>query len=496
MDWSYNEILNLLDTFAAWNRCFTVQEVADWAADPVNLGQLSHSFSQDARFIRLSQAGWETECFLPEREMFKWWAGFNLRLAAIEQDRLTERQLTAAMNALRPEGIWFTPPEDALEYGRDLGFVADAWTPGFYVFPIAHILTQVSPHFQQVSRKAFADLESPKLRRAAMRQKASEAVETLLSQFDRRTYRIIKSREALPPNPKSLTLAELGKQLGCTRERVRQIESRFWKRIKHPQTKERSFLIPALITELMRWGGSLALDSGQWENTYIRFLAKAAGVPYIKMTLGNTVLLGVDAFELPVSDYFGSPAERIAPDKVAERLDAGSLSFLGRDDLGLLAAAIAQHNRSRLNRVEKAYLALRSIGEPAHISEITDVYDEMFPGEKTNERNVQGPLERCEEVVWVGTSAFALKEWGYSLPGGTITDTIALIVKEKYENSGRPVHLNAIIAELGRYLPARADMASVPFTAWRCPTIQQLEGDFFIPRPSPAESQDAADTLD
>ena len=39
-------------------------------------------------------------------------------------------------------------------------------------------------------------------------------------------------------------------------------------------------------------------------------------------------------------------------------------------------------------------------------------------------------------------------------------------------------------------------MASVPFTTWRCPAIQQLEGDFFIPRTVPAEAQDAADTLD
>ena len=251
MDWGYNEVLNLLDTFASWNRCFTVQEVADWAADPVNLEQLRHSFSQDARFVRLSPAGREPERFLPERELFKWWAGFNLRLATIGQSRLTEQQLTAALNALRPEGIWFAPPVDALEYGRELGFVADAWTPGFYVFPIAHLLAQVSPHFRQVSGAAFADFESPQVRKAAMQQRASEAVENLLSQCDQRTYRIIKSREALPPNQRSLTLEELGKQLGCTRERVRQIESKFWQRLNNPAAKDKgkegSSLIPAFI---------------------------------------------------------------------------------------------------------------------------------------------------------------------------------------------------------------------------------------------------------
>ena len=499
MNWGYNEVLNLLDTFASWNRCFTVQEVADWAADPVNLEQLRHSFSQDARFVRLSPAGWEPERFLPEREMFKWWAGFNRRLATIGQSRLTEQQLTAALNALRPEGIWLAPPGDALEYGRELGFVADAGTPGSYVFPIAHLLAQVSPHFRQVSGAAFADFESPQVRKAAMQQRASEAVENLLSQWDQRTYRIIKSREALPPNQRSLTLAELGKQLGCTRERVRQIESKFWQRLNNPaakdQGKDGASLIPAFIAGLMQRRGSLVLDSGQWENAFVRFLLKAGGVPSSKMPFGNIRVLGIAEFEWPAPGDFGAPEERIDPDRVAERLNAGSLSFfLGADDLELLAAAIAQHNRRGLNKVEMAYLALRSIGEPAHISEIAEVYDGLFPEEQARGKNVQVSLERCDAVVWAGTSTFALKEWGYSLPGGKITGTIALIVAEKYKNTGRPVHINAIMAELGRYLPPGADMASVPFTTWRCPAIQQLEGDFFIPRAVPAEAQDAADT--
>ncbi len=502
MDWGYNEVLNLLDTFASWNRCFTVQEVADWAADPVNLEQLRHSFRQDARFVRLSQAGREPERFLPERELFKWWAGFNLRLATIGQSRLTEQQLTAALNALRPEGIWFAPPVDALEYGRELRFVADAWTPGSYVFPIAHLLAQAPPHLLPAFKSAFANFESLKVRDLAMRQRASEAVENLLSQFDRRTCRVIKGREALPPNQRSLTLAELGKQLGCTRERVRQIESRFWQRLNNPAAKVKdkgkdgSSLIPAFIAELMRRFGSPILDASQGETVFVRFLAESVSVPSVNIPMDNTIILGISEFNLPAPEQFSSVAAKIDVQIIGEFLEAAEFAFLAKDDISKIAAAIAQHNRRRLNRVEKAYLALRSIGEPAHISEITAVYDELFPGERTNERNVQGPLERCDEVVWAGTSTFALKEWGYSLPGGTITDTIALIVAEKYENTGRPVHLNAIIAELGRYLPAGADLASVPFTAMQCPHIQALKGYFFIPRTVPEEAPDEADTLD
>lgn len=496
MDWAHNEILNLLDTFAARNRCFTIREVLEWAADPVDGEQLRHSFRRDSRFVHLNQPGWGPDCFLPEREMFRWWAGFNLRLATIEQARLTERQLTTAINSLRPEGIWFTPPGDILDYGRQFGFVADAGTPGFYVFPIAHILAQASPQLWPAFRSTFADFEAPKVRDAALRQRASDAVETLLSQFDQRTYRIIKGRESLPPHQRILKLVELGGQLGCTRERVRQLESRFWKRLNNPAAKVRdkakdgSSLIPAFIAELMRRQGSLILEPGDPGTAWARFLAKSMGVPSADTQLGHLVIGAAAEFNLPGPAQFSSIAARIDVQSIGDLLEAGEFSFLAGEDTSKIATAIAQHNRNRLNRSEKAYLALQSLGRPAHISKITSVYDEMFPGELTNERNVQGPLERCGEVVWAGTGAFALKEWGYALPRETITDTIAMIVTDKYAETGRQVHLNAVIAELGRYIPDGADMASVKFTAMRCSQIQARKGDYFVPRLRDGEVQE------
>ena len=494
-DWM-QEIPTLLDTFAAWNRCFTIREVSEWASDPVDGEQLRHSFRRDARFVHISQPGWGPDCFLPEREMFRWWAGFNLRLATIKQSRLTERQLTTAINSLRPEGIWFAPPRDILDYGRRFGLVADAWTPGFYVFPIAYVLSQARPQLRPAFRSAFTGFESPKVREAALRQRASDAVETLLSHCGQRTYRIIKGREGLPPRQRSLTLEELGRELRITRERVRQLESRFWKRLNNPaakgqdKAKDGSSLIPAFIAELMRRQGSLILEPGDPGTAWARFLAKSVGVPSSDTQLGNFVIGTAAEFNRPDPAQFSSVAARIDVPSIGDLLEAGDLAFMARADTGKIAAVIAQNNRQHLNRSEKAYLALQSLGRPAHISEITREYDEMFPGEMTNERNVQGPLERCGEVVWVGTSTFALKEWGYALPRATITDTIAMIVADKYAETKRPVHLNAIIAELGRYVPEGADLASVHFTAMHCPQIQARKGLFFVPRFSDGEFQE------
>lgn len=50
--------------------------------------------------------------------------------------------------------------------------------------------------------------------------------------LDRRDYLVIKKRYGLDGEPRSLTLKEVGKEFGLTRERVRQIESRCIKKLR------------------------------------------------------------------------------------------------------------------------------------------------------------------------------------------------------------------------------------------------------------------------
>ena len=459
-DWM-QEIPTLLDTFAAWNRCFTIREVSEWASDPVDGEQLRHSFRRDARFVHLSQPGWGPDCFLPEREMFRWWAGFNLRLATIKQARLTERQLTMAINSLRPEGIWFTPPVDILDYGRQFGFVADAGPPGFYVFPIAHILAQASPQLWPAFRSTLAGFESPKVRDAALRQRASDAVENLLSQFDQRTYRIIKGREALPPHQRILKLVELGGQLGCTRERVRQLESRFWKRLNNPTAKVRdkakdgSSLIPAFIAELMRRQGSLILEPGDPGTAWARFLAKSVGVPCPR---------------------------------------AKSAGYI-----------IAEKKRSHLNKGEKIYAALQHLVKPSHYSEVTEVYNRLFPDDPTSEHNIHAILSHCSKpdiekygIVWVGLKGtYALKEHGYERPKLSIFAAVTKVVADKYAETEKPVHISVITAELGKYRQF-VNPTSLAYATGANQHIEQVAKDYYIPKDSEQEAkvEDAASVLD
>ena len=494
------EASNLLETFAAWDQCFTIKDVMEWSGEVEDPAMLRKAFCEDSRFVLLSELGWGPECFLPEITMFRWWASFTLRLATIRQSRLSERQLTIAMNSLRPDGIWFSPPVDLLDYGRRLGFVCPAWTHGFYVFPLAHLLSQTTLMVLRTFKATLVDFASPEIRNDAIQKPVSDGIESVLSQFPQRTSHIVKAREELPPHRK-MTLEELGTAYGCTRERIRQIESKFWKRMK-PQVKGRSPLVAILLAELMRRQGSLVLDPRQKETIFVCFLAKCLGVPYVQTKVGDFVLLGYSESDLTELSLHSSIAEVADSDRVAERLDCGALSNLGRNDLDRIAVAIAQDRYGKLTKQEKVYLTLQHLGKPAHFSEVAEIYNWHAP---MREHNVHAIMSRCGEpdveqygIVWIGIKGtYALKEHGYERPRLGIFDAVTKVVEEKYEETQKPVHISVITTELGKYRQF-VNPASLAFATGTNPCLEQVSKDYFIPKDPQREAQttDEASDLD
>ena len=491
------EILNLLDTFAARNRCFTLREVSDWAADPVASEQLRPAFGQDARFIRIGQGAREAEYFLPERELFRWWAGFNWRLVDLGQARLTEGQLTTALNSLRPEGAWSAPPGDILNYGRQFGLVAVAWTPGIYVFPLAYILAQTTPRLRPAFQAALTAFEEPKARDLALRQKAAEVVETVLAQCDPRNAYILKGREGLPPRQRIFTLAELGRELGRTRERVRQVERQFWHRLNNPAPKgpaptyDGSALIPAFIAELMRRQGSLLLDPEDGDTPWARFLAKSAGVPYARAKAGPGIALGISDLQTPARQALAAAAPKADnPYLLANQLARGPLAYLGGSDLQRLADAIVDKRPPRRRtKSEKVYAVLQHLGQPAHFSEVAAVYNRLFPDDPTSEHNIHGILTNCGKpdserygIVWIGSGGtYALKENGYARPKLGLFDAVTKIVTEQYAATGQPVSVSVIAAELGKQRPI-INPASFAYATSLNPRLEKVAKDHYIPK--------------
>ena len=498
------DISNLLNTFASWNRCFTVWDVAEWSDESVDLNQLRHSFSDDSRFILLSQPGWETEYFLPELTLFRWWASFNLRLANIRHPRLTEHQLTSALNSLRPEGSWFTPPVDILAYGQEFGFVAPAWKPESYVFPLAHILSQVTPIVRRTFDVIFADFAFPEIRKRTIGEPIAEAVESILSQFDQRASHIVKAREGLPPYER-MTLEELGTVYGCTRERIRQIETKFWERSQRSPTKGVLSPITVLLAELMRNQGSLVLDSDHTNAPFVCFLAKCLDVPFTRVKVGDFIVMGVAKLETTEAALPSSVNKGTNSKYVADKLDDSSLSYLFRGDLHRLAESLANDKFSRMNKTGKVYLALKHIGKAAHFSEVTETYNSLFRDDWMPERNVHAILSRCADpeeerygIVWIGIKGtYALKEHGHERPSLGIYDAVTKVVEEKYRETQKPVHISVITAELGKYRHF-VNSGSLKMATGFNSRLERISKDFFVPKDPQQEAQggDATSDLD
>ena len=77
----------------------------------------------------------------------------------------------------------------------------------------------------------------------ATRQGLNEATQTVLGSLMAREAKVLRMRFGIDMNTDH-TLEEVGKQFGVTRERIRQIEAKALRKLRHPSRSEhmRSFL--------------------------------------------------------------------------------------------------------------------------------------------------------------------------------------------------------------------------------------------------------------
>lgn len=421
-----NEISNLLETFVSLNRCFTLQEVEERSEMLIEPSVLIQSISNDSRFILAGKSRLGLECFLPERTMFQWWSSLNLRLASINQVQLTEHQLAIAMRSLSPRNLWSAPPAPMLDYGYRWGFVAPAWSKGLHAFPLASLAAHTSPLVRHLMGFIFRkwSLSSDGERASALPVK--ELVDSVLECLRERSRYIIKVREGLPPYEK-MTLRRLGECLDITFERVRQIESKSWRKMLNLPNREMSIFIAIILSEIMQRKGSLILSTKDTDVQYICFAARCLGIPFSHFESGDSVVLGVTDANLLSFWREGFSSLSQYTDNLVRSIELAGLSFLGRQDIEQIAAVFQNHKIGKLTKQEKVYLALNHIRRSAHYSEITTVYNELFPDDSMIERNILATLARCAEpdverfgIVWLGIHGrYGLKEHGYERPSNS-----------------------------------------------------------------------------
>jgi len=477
-----NHIIYILNVFAQYEHCFTFEDLSNFTESDFDSELLKHALLTDSRFILINKGNSKKKYFIPKRRLFQWFCQLNLRLAHAKQVRLSKHQLATLISSLCIHKRWDTPSKEVIQFGEQFGFIGTVCTKEQYFFPLAYILSFMSYSLSKVTVKEIIKKISSNTidDNFSLKHLAGESIQEKFSCLTESENYIIKAREGLLTG-KKMTLEWLGIHYGITRERVRQSEFRAWRKLRNPA--HAPTFSRALIYNIMSKQGSLMIKTDSSNFLPVSFLCKCSRVPYLTLSHINTAILGA----LPEDTILPKPRELLLDNinsvSIINQWESEGQFCLIKRDLQLLAESIIGFRLKRLNKRQKVYLVLRTIGKPAHSSKITEVYNSLFPDHPSTEHNVHAVL--CYEkygVVWIGIrSTFALKEWGYKRPSEPLFDAITKIVEEKYKETTRPVPFTVIVEEMAKYRQVVKN-SILTIASHRNPNLRRRGKNSFIPK--------------
>lgn len=480
------------------NRAFTLSEVQNLADDSSG-STLSELLEGDHELIRLSSTEEEAQ-FIGRSTLTRWLAYVNLRFSRIEVAQLSGQDWGRMLKAISLDCSHNSSQSSILEFELASSLVYGSKIGCRVVFPLAAVLSDCPNHHPTVNEIQL--IFNSNAKSATKGMCVEEAVNEFLdAHWEERTIEIVKRREGLIGEPRQ-TLAELGRESGLSRERVRQFESRFWKSIdsKTKNQKNKLKTVRKRIKQLFRifLEDFLAEDCSMvWKPSergfsHRMFLAKCLGITtYSSKDLG-VVVVGPAAKTLDIlqnksfQSALAVDSENIFGyfDSLALTQDIVSEQGHGLTDRDVVAIAesVADWRFNRLTKVQRVYLALHQLGRPAHYSEITDTYNTIFPDNISSKRNIHAILCRHElGIVWVGKrGTFALSEWGYSRPEKSLRDTVTEFVSAKYRKTGRPVPISDIHEKL-QVFRGPINHNSLVFATEVNEKLRYVVGDAFVP---------------
>ncbi len=483
---------SILRDFALSSRCFSTEELAGDADSVEDKSALIRALKRDERFVLLSPR--EEDIVIAERALFLWYVNLLRRLSRAAISRLTITQFAGALSALRVRGQWDIPPTEVIDYGCHFGLVTRAPRGEDLVFPLARLLHILPSLGTPLMASILRELGEKGQRDEALRRPMEYWIRYGLSHFGERTIFFIQNRAGLLGNSKA-TLEQTGRTVGLSRERVRQIEKSFWNGVSQWSRFQAPFM-KGLLCEIIRQKGNLVFDS---DRRTVKFLARCVGIPCAKIPRTELTLLGMPSEAAESFVRLIQHSSRLMDENaIADVMDkeVPYLSLAASQDI---SRRILSFNREHLTQAERVYLALYSIGKPAHYSEVAEAYNRQFPDLPATEHNIHAILTREESgIVWIGIrGTFAIREWGYEHPSKTLFKAVQEIVERFYRQTAEAVPLNLINAEIGKY--RRVVRPSSVIIASHCnPGLRRVGGGSFVPEYAHSGQREdlSADDLD
>ncbi|MFW5885042.1 MAG: sigma factor-like helix-turn-helix DNA-binding protein [Patescibacteria group bacterium] len=282
----------------------------------------------------------------------------------------------------------------------------------------------------------------------------------------------------------ALSLGKIGKELGISRERVRQIEESGFEKIKKAKKSHDFYILENRVLKIMKESGHFCekdilkerlisnpsiteanklmfllncsnkleyrrsfaglrgfwLEKGkadyhkivQLEEQLVQFMEKQKKPLFLKDFLKS---FQKSDYESPINlSGMGSEEETL---KFFENILFLNKKFK-KNILGEWGI-INWKEISEKGNSQKAYLVLKLLNKSLHYKEISEKIGFYWNDKKTIAQTVHNELIKDERFVLVGRGIYGLKEWGYKK--GTVRDLIIECLKE----CGRPLHKKDLV---------------------------------------------------
>ena len=451
-----DELINeAITVMASQPSVFSAQDVADYAdlnssSDAVANALQAHCSSGTVLLLdELKGYSSQSRHYLGRDQAERWWIDGTLRWAKAGVRQLAASKLAGEMSMTFDAQRWSVVPHRLLSVGRQFALVTDGSQPDTFVFPWAAVIC-ASPGFATRLHPCIVYLREQVISGEPQHRfpdiSLHDAVEQILATLTSREADILKGRLGIE-NGQSATLEQLGRKHGVTRERIRQVETKAWRKLRHPTRSGRIW--HAFAMDFVQSGGRLALP--EEDMTPCRqFIHKG-----IDLKMAHIPEIGL-RFIGEYADFaeYRKALTTIDPQENASRY----LGVLAQKDSVLIREAEERYQIAR-TPTTRAYMiseALRSLGRAAHYEEIVQECHRLFPDKLTSTRSWHAAISGCahperEEfgIVWIGVKGtYGLKEHGYSRPDADLFTQVAEIVERIHSRTNKPVSEAVVIAEL------------------------------------------------
>ena len=484
------EIINeAIAVMAGQPSVFSAQDVADYA----DLDSSSDAITDALRVCCSSGAvlsldelkgqGVRSSHYLGRDQAERWWVDSTLRWARAGVRQLPTAKLAGELSMAFDVQQWTVVPRRLVSAGRRFALVADGGKPDTFVFPWAAVICANLGSAKWL-RPCIGYLRgqtvSSELQRHFSDVSLSEAVEKILTTITEREADIIRGRLGIE-NGQSVTLEQLGRKHGVTRERIRQVEAKSWRKLRQP-TRLQSIWF-AFAMDLAQSGGRLVIPED--EMTPCRqFIHRGIDLQTVHISQLGLHVIGKD------TDF--APYRQALSTVDLHQNVSQSLEFLSRQDDRLMTEAEQRYLTAQV-QTKRVYMlreALRSLGRAGHYEEIIQECHKLFPDKVTSTRSWHAALSGCahpdrEElgIVWIGVKGtYGLKEHGYSRPDADLFTQVAEIVEQIYSRTQKPVSEAEVVSQLGT-LRRELNINSVKLALGINDRLMAAEGGF-VPKES------------